>query len=193
MKSEERVAIAKTKSKLAPRRQVAGDVQLGALNFVKKMNIPGSPATDKDLETLYDRGYRLYNSGRYKDAAQFFFLIQIAHPTEPRYAMASAATYHMMKEYEGAINLYKIASILDPSDPTAEYHRADCYLKKFDLMGAWIALTMCIKRCEGKPEHEMLKERAQALLNSLDAQLKEMKSRGIVNFNEEARRQAKGG
>lgn len=123
--------------------------------------------SDEKENAIYGQAYLLYNTGRYKDAAEVFRVLITINSTEPKYMMGLAACFHMMKEYDGAISTYMICSFLDPQSPVPHFHLSDCYLQLGDKPSAKAALLTAIKRSEGKPEFKTLKERSEITLRGL--------------------------
>ncbi len=113
--------------------------------------------SDNMVEGIYGQAYRLYNNGKYKDAAHLFRLLIMLNSTEPKYLMGLAACFHMMKEYKSATETYTLCAMLDGDNPLPHFHSSDCYLQMKDAGSAIISLTMAIKRTENKPEYNTLK------------------------------------
>jgi len=135
---------------------VKGMVQQGLLGM-----------SDAMVEGLYSQAYRLYNTGKYKDASQLFRTLTMINSMEPKYSMGLAACFHMMKEYDNAVSMYALCGIIDPENPIPHYHASDCYIQMKDPISAIIALEMAIKRAGKKPEYQALKDRAAMSINSL--------------------------
>lgn len=123
--------------------------------------------SDNMVEGIYSQAYRLYNTGRYNDAAELFRLLIMMNPVEAKYTLGLAACYHMTKDYSDAVGVYAICATLDPDSPLPYYHSSDCYIQMNDPLSATLALEMAIKRSEGKPEYQVLKDRAQMTIDSL--------------------------
>lgn len=128
---------------------------------------------DNMLEGIYGQAYRLYNNGKYKDAAHLFRLLIMLNSAEPKYLMGLAACFHMMKEFKSATESYALCAMLDDGNPMPHFHSSDCYLQMKDIGSAIIALSMAIKRTEGKPEWQTLKDRASLTLDALKLELSE--------------------
>lgn len=129
--------------------------------------------SDNMLEGIYGQAYRLYNNGKYKDSAHLFRLLIMLNSSEPKYLMGLGACFHMMKEYQSACETYALCAMIDGNNPLPHFHSSDCYLQMKDLASAIIALTMAIKRAEGKPEYKTLHDRATLTLEALKKQLSE--------------------
>ena len=126
--------------------------------------------SDEKESAIYGQAYLLYNTGRYKDAAEVFRVLITINSTEPKYMMGLAACFHMMKAYDSAISTYMICSFLDPQNPVSHFHLSDCYLQIGDKISARAALQSAVKRAEGKPEFKTLKERSEITLRGLPEQ-----------------------
>lgn len=132
--------------------------------------------SDAMVEGLYSQAYRLYNTGKYKDASQLFRLLIMIDSTEAKFTMGLAACFHMMKEYESAVSTYALCALIDPDSPIPFYHSSDCYIQMKDLVSAIISLEMAVKRAAGKPEFQSLQDRALMTIESLkkDAKIGEI-------------------
>lgn len=128
--------------------------------------------SDSMVEGLYSQAYRLYNTGKYKDAMQMFRLLIMIDSTEAKFAMGLAACLHMIKEYQGAISAYSLCGIIDPESPIPHYHASDCYIQMKDYISAIISLEMAVKRAGDKPEYQALKDRALMTIESLQEEAK---------------------
>lgn len=128
--------------------------------------------SDAMIEGIYGQAYRLYSTGKYKDAAELFRLLVMLNSTEPKYTMGLAACFHLLKDYKSAVNTYSLCGIIDPKSPIPHYHASDCYIQMKDPMSAIIALEMAISRSNEKPEFQSIKDRAALTIESLKKELK---------------------
>ncbi|MDP1879844.1 MAG: tetratricopeptide repeat protein, partial [Parachlamydiaceae bacterium] len=69
------------------------------------------------LENMYAQAYRLYNTGKYKEAIHLFRMLIMMNSMEPKYALGLAACFHMLKEFKDAVQTYMLCLILDPNNP----------------------------------------------------------------------------
>lgn len=128
---------------------------------------------DQVIEGIYGQAFRLYNTGKYKEASQLFRLLVMLDGTGPKYAMGLAACFHMLKEYSAAAELYTVCGLLDPQSPIPHYHASDCYIELGDKPSAIIALEMAIKRAKDRQEFSQLKDRALMTIDSLKEEKQE--------------------
>ena len=132
--------------------------------------------SDAMVEGIYGQAYRLYNTGKYKDASQLFRLLIMLNSTEAKYAMGLAACFHMLKEYKNAVSTYSICGVIDPENPIPHYHASDCYIHLNDPVSALIALEMAIKRAGNKQEYQTLKDRALLTIDALKKEISQLKT-----------------
>lgn len=130
---------------------------------------------DQMVEGIYGQAYRLYNTGKYKDASQLFRLLIMLNPAEAKYPLGLAACFHMMKDYESAIQMYTVCGMTDPQNPIPHYHASDCYLQLGDKVSAMIALEMAMKRSGERPEFKTIKDRAALTVESLKQEISKPK------------------
>ena len=133
--------------------------------------------TDAMVEGVYGQAYRLYNTGKYKEAIQIFRLLIMINSTDSKYAMGLAACFHMMKDFKAALDAYSIVSVVDPESPISFYHSSDCFMQMGDQASALIALEMAIKRAGEKPEFKTLKDRATLTAESLKKEVEKLQKR----------------
>jgi len=122
---------------------------------------------DSMIEGIYGQAYRLYNTGKYREAGQLFRLLVMLSSSEAKYAMGLAACLHMIKDYRAAIDAYMICSVIDAASPIPHYHASDCYLQMKDRLSALISLELTVRACGDKPEYKTLKDRAQMTIDTL--------------------------
>lgn len=127
--------------------------------------------TDAMVEGIYGQAYRLYNTGKFKDASQLFRMLIMINSTEPKYIMGLAACFHMLKEYKNAADTYAILGVIDPESPISFYHASDCYIQIKDPISAIMALEMAVKRAGEKPEFRTLKDRALLTIEGLKKEI----------------------
>lgn len=127
--------------------------------------------SDSMVEGMYAQAYRLYNTGKYKDASQLFRMLVMINSLEPKYLMGFAACHHMLKEYKTAVDSYMVCGMLDPNNPVPHYHASDCYIQMNDPVSAIIELEMSIKRSGERPEFKTLRDRANLTIESLKKEL----------------------
>ena len=129
--------------------------------------------SDDMVEGIYGQAYQLYQTGKYKDAAQLFQLLIMVNSTEPKFHLSLAACLHMMKDYASAADAYAICSALDSDNPLPHYHASDCYLQLNDPYSALAALELTMERAGSKPQFQIIKDRSKLTAETLKKTLKE--------------------
>lgn len=132
--------------------------------------MPIRDAIDMDqasLDELYAQGFHLYNSGQYRDAIEIFQWLMMVDSNEVKYIFALAACFHSLKEYNKAISLYSLNSVLDKDNPIPHYHSADCFIQLADFSSAMLSLEIVLQRAGNKEQYRQLKERSVLVLNGL--------------------------
>ncbi len=125
--------------------------------------------SDSMVEGIYGYAYRLYNSGKYRDASHLFRILILLNCTESKYILGMAACQHMQRDYPNAIASYSFVGLVDPFNPLPHYHLSDCYLKSGALPMAIAELQQAINKCERQPQYALIKQRATLMLESLQA------------------------
>ena len=126
--------------------------------------------TSGQMEGMYAKAYNLYQSGKYKEAIQIFRLLIMLTPNESKYSLGLAACFHMMKDYDNAIETYTMYSVLNPDDPIGYFHISDCLLSTNEKMSAIVALEMAIEKANS-PQFKILKDRAVLTVENLKKEL----------------------
>jgi len=116
------------------------------------------------MNHFYAYGYRLYHAGDYKKAAVIFTWLSLLNENNFNYMFALASCYHMLKQYQEALNTYLVACEIDLNNPMPCFHAADCYIKMNKPEVAIYCLEFSIAQAADKPKYAKLKERATLML-----------------------------
>lgn len=152
---------------------IADEMKKIASEFMKNSASPKEAMglTDAMVEGIYGQAYRLYNTGKYKEASQLFRVLMMLDPKQPKFMLGLAASFHMLKEYKNAVEIYTICGIIDPDTPIPHYHASDCYIQMKDNISAIIALEMAVSRSGERPEYKMVKDRSLLTIENLKKEL----------------------
>jgi type III secretion system low calcium response chaperone LcrH/SycD len=100
------------------------------------------PHLSKDgIDALYAFAYGFYQSGNYEKGMHFFRFLTLVDIENRRNWMGLGASYHMLKQYERALQCYGQAALLDPNEPYAHWHAAECFMAINNLEQAKQALN----------------------------------------------------
>ena len=80
------------------------------------------------IDSLYSYAYHFYQNGKYEEAKSFFRFLTLLNMNLPKYWMGLGASDQMLKNYDEAIYSYKVAMVLNESDPYVYFVIADCYI-----------------------------------------------------------------
>lgn len=128
--------------------------------------------SDAQMESIYAQAYRLYNTGKYKEASDLFRSLIMTNSAETKYSLGLAACFHMMKDFEAAAQIYLFCNALDEKSPIPAFHASDCYLQLKDRPSALVSLTLAIEKAGDRPEYKILKDRAMLTAKALKKELK---------------------
>ena len=124
--------------------------------------------TDKQMEAFYSVAYNLYQSGKFEDSHQIFKLLCFYDHLELKYWMGLGACRQMTQNYDGAVQAYAQAAMLDIENPQVPLHAADCFLAMGRMEEADSALTAALHFSEGKPQYAAVRNRAEVMQQLLN-------------------------
>ena len=125
--------------------------------------------TSEQLEAIYALAHGEYESGKYERAHSLFQLLCHFDHMERRYWMGLGATRQMLRRHEEAVDAYSVASLYGIEDPDPPMHAAECHLVLGDREAARSGFQYVVDCARDKPEHQHLKQRAEARLSMLEA------------------------
>lgn len=147
------------------------DLSVGELGQVMQTFVEGNHRfmelkglSMEDMEAIYATAYTLYDGGRYADAEKVFKALCLFDHMERKHWMGLGSTRQMLKNYQGAIDAYGMAVILNVHDPLAPLQSAECHLALGNVEPAKNALECAI---EYAGNNHKAKARAEALLSFL--------------------------
>ena len=132
--------------------------------------------SDAMVEGVYAQAYRLYNTGKYREAAQLFRTLIMIDPGASKFSMGLAACLHMAKDYAGAVKVYTLLNVIDAKNPVPFYHMSDCLIQMKDSLSALLMLKMAVKYAGEKPVYQVLKSRALLMIENLEKEIKDGKT-----------------
>lgn len=124
------------------------------------------------IATVYATAFNHYQSGKYNESLDIFYVLRTLDFKDPRYSLGIGACYQKLKNYEDAIPYYIAASILEPTSPLPYYYASDCFLKTGNKYGALAMLKMVVPRLG---EDAVLRGRVGLSIEALEAQIAEDK------------------
>lgn len=138
------------------------------LAYIQNYRDKGGLAADlgideASLNTAYTLGYASYSAGRYAEARDFFALLVFWDPNDPNFHFGLAASHHMLKNYQFAIEQYLACIASDIDNPIPWFHMADCYIQLENWKMALVNLKAVLIRTEGKEEFAEIRKKVKLL------------------------------
>lgn len=84
--------------------------------------------SDERLESLYLKGFELYERQDYRKSRKLFALLTLFSPDVPKYWWALGAVQVATHEYRAALNTYAVLIVLEPHNP--QPHFFSCYCRQ---------------------------------------------------------------
>jgi type III secretion system low calcium response chaperone LcrH/SycD len=144
-----------------------------ALLKVEGKDVPLKEAlrlTPDMINEIYQYGFHLYQSGKFKEALPVFNLLRVLSNQDPRFTFSIAACHHQLKNYEEAAGNYMLYELLDATNPLPYFHMYDCFTKLGQPDLALNALHQASRLMDQKPQYAELK-------GKVDLELAHLKSR----------------
>lgn len=79
------------------------------------------------IDALYAFGFTFYEGGQYEKAMHFFRILTLVDIDSRKNWMGLGASYQMLGEHAKALESFGCAATLDPKDPMAHLHAAECF------------------------------------------------------------------
>lgn len=118
------------------------------------------------LDFTYGEAYRMYKSGLYEKAQQYFEFLFFLDKENPNYMLGLAASLQMRKYYASAIRVYDLMTFILPDSPMPYFYIYECCMQLNNYDDAKLALETVIQKAEGYPEggYEALSQKARTML-----------------------------
>ena len=131
--------------------------------------------SDDQLEVLYTVAYGAYQAKNYADAEVLFQALCLYKHMDPRFWLGLGGSRQGLKKYKGAIEAYEMAGLAGAlGDPTPFLYAGMCFLNLGDKESARVAFLSTEALCEeGNSEHQLVKERAKAMLEVISGGVKQ--------------------
>ena len=111
----------------------------------------------EDIDTLYQLGFGLYQSGEYERAESVFRKIVVAKPLSLKYWKSFASSLQLAKKHEEALLPWSMLCIFDDTEPSYHMRAAECLFSLGNRKKALSALESAKLRTK-KEDKEILTE-----------------------------------
>lgn len=136
--------------------------------------------TKEGIEDLYAFAYGFYESGHYEKSMHFFRFLTLVDFENRKHWMGLGAAYQMLKQYERALQCYAQAALLNPNEPYAHWHAAECFLALNLKVEAEYAMTSAHTLAISNPErYRPLLDKIELMKMALKKTKKVIKKKNI--------------
>lgn len=116
----------------------------------------------KVMRDFYLAAYQLFEKDCFADAARAFLFLVTLNPRNHEYWIGLGMSSQMCKDFEGAIDAYEMAAMMEINDPVPYFYLAKCLFALHERESVISALDLAIE-CAGDDETYLeLKEQAIA-------------------------------
>ena len=122
--------------------------------------------SDEELEAVYAVGHNLFSTGRYDDAENAFKLLCFLDHLNKKFWLGLGACRRARKDYQGAIDAFGLAGVLDLEDARAALQSGECHILLGNKEAAISAYNAVIRYSKDAPS----RTRAEMMLKSLGDQ-----------------------
>lgn len=95
----------------------------------------------EEQERIYTAAHKLYETGAYPKALEFFLQLTHTGPFEEAFWRGQASCYQMLGAWDEALHTWAMCALLKEEDPLPHYHAAECLLSKNEKAEALKALA----------------------------------------------------
>ena len=123
--------------------------------------------TEQAMEGVYAMAYNTFRAGKYENAHKLFVFLAVYDHLTQKYWMGLGACRYNMGHYQGALEAYGMAQVIDPEDPRPQLRGAECFLALNRRDQAVAALQVYLEMAKNAPKEVANVKRARALLAAL--------------------------
>ena len=119
----------------------------------------------QDAEALYSMGYQLTMQNRIEQAYNYFTLLVLYVPTNPKYLNGLGLSCKLTKRYQQALHIYSFMCILEPTQPQHVLSLAEVQLLQGQTTASCESLKLVVAFCAENIEFQAVGKRAQAMMD----------------------------
>jgi len=123
--------------------------------------------SNKTMKTVNTAAKRLFDHGRYFDAANAFFFLVTLNPHQVDHWIGLGSSLQMCQDYESAIDAYELAAMCDFENPLPYFYLAKCLFAIHDREGALMALDLALEYAEVSDDYVEIFDQAMAAKKTL--------------------------
>lgn len=111
-----------------------------------------------ELVSYYEEGDQLFKSGQYEEAERFFLKAATVRPNDAKVYARLGLIYLNLKNYNDAIESFKVATKIDKYNPSRHYNLALAYMGNNDTQRAISSVREAISLDPVTPKYRQLLE-----------------------------------
>ena len=123
--------------------------------------------SDENMEALYTVAYNAVQAGLFEKAEKLFRFLALFDNSQEKYWNGLGISLFNQSNYDGALQAYSMATLLNVDDPLAPMRLAECHLALGDIETAVGTLEVALEIAGDNPEHAAAREHAEGLLGLL--------------------------
>jgi type III secretion system low calcium response chaperone LcrH/SycD len=127
--------------------------------------------TDNEMAQIYSFAFHEFSAGKFAEARELFKMLYTLEPSNADFAIALGICHHRLKDFDYALQLYMVATLLDPETPVPLFYAYDCFMQTGNEMGAGMMLCNVIKKASADPKYARIKMDAQLRLELLESKI----------------------
>ena len=123
--------------------------------------------SDDNMEALYTVAYNAVQAGAFEKAEKLFRFLALFDNSQEKYWNGLGLSLFNQGNYDGALQAYSMATLLNIDDPLVPMRLAECHLALGDIETAVGTLEVALEVAGDNPEHAAAREHAEGLLGLL--------------------------
>lgn len=124
--------------------------------------------TEDELEAVYSVAYNLLRSGKLDDAEKVFRFLCFFDHLSHKFWLGLGACRKAMKNFQGAVDAFGLAGLLDLHDPRPALQAAECHIQMGNPEAAVSALNSIEKFAGDDAKFAGVKDRAKLMRAMLE-------------------------
>ena len=121
------------------------------------------------MDRAYGIARSLYAERKYEDSLASFYFLRFLNPAVFEYWFGEACLLQELCKYEQAASIYNLSLTMQPNNPLVYFQIANCYAELGDKESSLQALDFCIDYAKKDEGHQILRERAEEIKQTLQA------------------------
>ena len=126
---------------------------------------------DSDVDVMFVSASRYLQQEQFEEAADAFLFLTLLNPYQGKFWMGLGESHRLQKEFDLALQNYKMAAVYDSKNPKPYFHQANCYIANDKPEKALEKLELCLEHCQGKSAFKSMQEVCYELVDDLKTRI----------------------